>query len=246
MSKSKYKVVKVNFTEEVFLSSFLGETQEEATEVYNKHSNTLHRISMSYHLNTGLSKADLFSEALVGLARAVRDFDINRSDNFDMFASYKIKEALHHFMRKNMSPVRIPSYIKKAHTLINKLKNDIGEEAFRKIADNGDIRSEHLNALDKLISASVRCKLSLQGLIKRAEFLPLSAPLEDKHLVDENSISCGVFVNELKAQMNDNELIVSEGIMDGRTYTQIAEENGRSVMWVSKIVKNMKDKFSGL
>ena len=145
-----------------------------------------------------------------------------------------------------MSPVRVPSYIKKAHTLINKLKNDIGEEAFRKIADNGDIRSEHLNALDKLISASVRCKLSLQGLIKRAEFLPLSAPLEDKHLVDENSISCGVFVNELKAQMNDNELIVSEGIMDGRTYTQIAEENGRSVMWVSKIVKNMKDKFSGL
>ena len=108
--------------EEVFLDYYLGDTPEEAEDLFKSFSRLLNIISKAYSVWTGMDKEDLFGTALVGLARAKRDFDPKRSDNFKTFAIYKIKNALNSYYRENKTIVNIPSYVKTANGYINGIK----------------------------------------------------------------------------------------------------------------------------
>ncbi len=108
-------------TKEIFLNSFLADTPEKAEMVFEEFKTTLNYLAQSYSKSTGLDKADLFSEALVGLARASRDFDKTKSNNFRGYAIFRVKDTIHNYIRKFSSIIVVPSYIKKAQHVLNKI-----------------------------------------------------------------------------------------------------------------------------
>jgi len=108
--------------DEKFCKHFLGETEKEAIEVMKKYDNDVVMLSNKCALHTGLDKKDLKQEAIIGLARARRDFDFDRSENFRIFVIYKIKDALREYITMQSNNVRIPQYIKDTIGLIDNLK----------------------------------------------------------------------------------------------------------------------------
>lgn len=242
-SNIKYSVVKKTKQEtENFLTCFLADTPEKAEQIHNKFAGCLNSIAYSYHLSTGLDKADLFSEALVGLARASRDFDPKRSLNFKTYAIFRIKDALNKFVRENTAPVKIPVYIKKAHSLITKLKHRLGHEAFEQA-----LKDNNKEALGELGSAAERCNISVIELANRATVLPTELELvEENYSALEDNVYNKILVNQLKEKMTNIELIISQGIVEGKSYNQIGEENNRSKSWVALQVANMRHKFAAI
>ena len=233
-NKRNYTVVKTSTTEEVFLSAFLAETQDEAVKVYNEYLPLLNSIVNRY-LSTGLEKSDLFSTALVGLARAMRDFDSNRSESPKMFVNVKVRDALRDFVRKNISPVSIPQYIMASHGLVTK----IGDSMDHKNHNCGETTGDYSN----LTKAAERCGLTVEELIERSEVLPTGVPYVDDYSPTEQSGYSKTLINELKNDMTDNELVVSNGILAGDDYAKIARDNGKSKTWVTNVIKGMREKF---
>lgn len=239
----KYEAVKHAVQEpEKFLKCFLADTQEEAEKVHKEFLGCLNSIAYSYHLSTSLDKADLFSEALVGLARSKRDYNPDRSLNFKTYAIFRIKDALNKFVRENMAPVKIPVYIKKAHSLITKLKHKLGYEAFEQA-----LKDNNKEALGELGSAADRCNISAIELANRATVLPTELEfVEETYSLPEDDIYNKILVNQLKEKMTDVELVITQGISEGKSYSQIGKENNRSKGWVAAKMKEMRNKFVSL
>lgn len=107
---------------ETFLSHFLANTQREAYAMYVKYKSTLSLLASKYSSYTGLDEEDLIQEGVIGLARAARDFEENRSDTFHTFAIYKIKDAMREHSSKQALDISVPQYIREAARLIIKLK----------------------------------------------------------------------------------------------------------------------------
>ena len=100
---------------------FLAETADDAQALHDKFSETLNTLSYNYSVATGLPKSDLFGEALIGLARANRDWDSERSEDFKVYAIYRIKEALREFCIDNSSAIHVPMYIRLSSNHYNEL-----------------------------------------------------------------------------------------------------------------------------
>jgi len=242
VDKQNYTVLKSKETKEEFLSAFLANTQEEAVEVYNEFLPFLNSI-VSRYLSTGLEKSDLFSTALVGLARAMRDFDSKRSDSLKMFVSFKVKDALRRFVRKNISPVSIPQYIMASHALVAKMQCSQDQKILSYEESTGEPFYTYSDNHVSLTKAAKRCGLSVEQLIERSETLPTSVPYTDDIPDTEQSGYLKTFINELKSNMNENELIVSNGILRGDDYTKIARDSGKSKTWVTNVINDMREKF---
>lgn len=239
----KYKAIKITTqAPEKFLSCFLADTQEEAEQTHEEFSKCLNSIAYSYHLSTGLDKAELFSEGLVGLARAKRDYDPTRSLNFKTYAIFRIKDALNKYIRENMAPVKIPAYIRKAHSLITKLKQELGNELFEQA-----LRNNNREVLGELGSAADRCNLSVIELANRATVLPTELEfLDTEHSSNTDDVFNKILVDELKRQMTAKELIVAKGISEGKSYEQIGKENNKSKSWVASKIQNLRNRFEHL
>jgi len=111
---------------EKFLPHFLASTEEEADALYKQYEHTLALLASKYSTYTGLDKDDLIQEGIIGLARAKRDFEEDRSDTFNTFAIYKIKDAMREYSSKQAEDIKIPHYIREAARLITKLKKVMG------------------------------------------------------------------------------------------------------------------------
>ena len=242
MNKSNYTVIKNNTTKEEFLSAFLAETQEEAIEVYNEFRPLLDSI-ISRYLSTNLEKSDLFSTALVGLARAMRDFDSKRSKSLKMFVNFKVRDALRIFVRKNISPVSIPQHIIASHALVTKMYRSQDQKKHGCVEPAGDFSCTDIEVQTNLTKAAERCGLTVEQLIGRSEVLPTGIPYTEGHSSTEQSGYLSTLINELKSEMTENELIVSNGILSGDDYAKIARDNGKSKTWVTNTIKGMKEKF---
>lgn len=258
----KYDIIKKSTVHiyEKLPKHFLADTIEEAEELHGEFSKTLNVLSSSYALSTGLDKADLFGEALIGLARAKRDFDEKRSKDFKTFAIYKIKDALNEHVRTFSKSISIPSYLKKASTHLNVLKGllhskglDIDSiyEILNKelpiddfdITDNA--KKQCRNLLVFLERAAERANISLKELIGRVELLPEDVPYMDDYQEKsdnrrEEKMYAALVVENLKKYMDTTELAISEGIMQGKTFEKIAQDHGKSIGWVAKRLERMR------
>lgn len=233
----KYKVVKsVARDSEQLPAAFLADSVEEAERVYCEFSSLLNSMSYAYHKNTDLDKADLFGEGLVGLARAVRDFDSTRSSDFNTYAIYRIKDAMNKYVREVNSPVKIPSYIKKANALICELKNDLTNDV--QCIRVEDIPKDN-PLLAKLRKYAERSGLCLKDLMERAEYLPNSCEYEENSAFSENTVFDEILVNELKEYMSEKELIVVEGFLEGKNFSAISADLGMSSSWAKNTFDRM-------
>lgn len=203
-------------THEKFLPYFLGNDEEEAHKVYNAFSKLLDTISGNYSMSTGLERLDIFEEALVGLARAVRDFDPRRSSDFKTYAIYRIKDAIRKYVRKFKSVISAPAYLESAKRHLNNIKGGCTESALF------------------LENAAQRAGLTIEELIERTEMLPSEVELDDnvEDTSTEEAVYAALLIQKLKEHMEDDELLICDMIVEGRTYEEIGNVFDKGPTWV--------------
>lgn len=255
----KFSVVKQDRVDNIegFPKHFLGDTLDEAEEVYKENKRLLDSFAYSYSVTTGLDKHDLFGHALIGLAKAKRDWDPKRSENFKTFAIFNIKDELNEALRQNCASVVIPSYIKKAASNVNAVasicaKYGVGpgkvvycREIPKGFNDWDTLRCKKL--FDVLEAAAKRAKVDYEKFIERVFCVPEEVSYEDqigpeKTERDQQLLEAAMLVEQLKSHMDDDELTICTGIMADRTYEEIGEELGKSPAWVFKKLQSFRNR----
>jgi RNA polymerase sigma factor (sigma-70 family) len=261
----KYDVVEkgtVYVRSEDFLPGFLGNTAEEAEKIYEEFKGVLNNLAFSYSVSTGLQKSDLFGEAVIGLARARRDFDKNRSENFKGYAIVRIKDALNEYVRENKASVSIPAYLRSANALLQKIKGLLQQRGFynedihillsnEEIEGNvpEDIENECREIAKNIKNIADRANITIRKLIERAVFIPLDTEIKESENIEiaydreEEKMHAALIVDKLKKFMTDEELQIAEGIMAGKTYAEIAEGQGKTPPWVLQKLEKMRERL---
>lgn len=171
--------------DEKFCKCFIADTKAEAEELLKEFDYNLKLLANKVGNLTGLDKEDLYQEGIIGLARAKRDFDEERSDNFKTFAIYKIKDAMREFGTTQSVSMKVPQYTKDAVRLANVLKEHLikaGEYRYNALADMWDSSSKYTgdSPLEKsiqvsrqsLINLANRSHTSVRQLLERSEATP--------------------------------------------------------------------------
>lgn len=264
--KFKYDVVKGSSVRayEELPKYFLADTPEKAEELYKDYYTLLNNLSYSYSISTKIDKSDLFGEALIGLARANRDFDSKRSENFKTFAIYKIKGALNEYVRKNSGAVIMPAYIKNANRHITSLKGifemyNLEFEYLYKAFEIAEIdmswakdcplKDKILDLFDKVSRAAERAQISMRELVSRAEYAPVNIRYDDYAGVDEvlrqegNRLEAVLTIEKFKEHLTPVEISICEGIMEDKSYEEIAKQFNRSAPWINYKLSKMKEKL---
>lgn len=242
---------------------FLGDTPEEAEQIYSEFAQVLNQIARSYAVVSGLPREDLFGEAVMALADAKQAYDPSGGRrNFKTFAIYRVKWALNSYVHENSATVRAPLYLCVANGYINSIKyllnkyslthDELHEVLFTESALTCKYE-EARKYLDKLRELATRHKLDYDSLIDRAEFLPTDVRLTDYEspsdmLERENEMMrAALVVNQMKEHMDEVELSIAEGIMEGKTLKEIANDHQKSHEWVRQkllaLKKRLKEKF---
>jgi len=261
----KYDIVRESSVEtyEELPNHFLADTVEEAEQLYKEFYTLLNGLSYSYSLYTKVDKSDLFGEALIGLARASRDFDPTRSDKFKIFAIYKIKSALNEYIRRNMSAVSIPAYVKRANKHIGLLKNlfeacgmrndtlyeIIKEKASINIMPSAWLNDQVGDLLKMLKNNAKHSSMTLEKLIRRAEFIPTDM-IYDEYITPEeavteekNSLQLTLFIDSIKQYMNTREQDIVERILNGENNRQIGDHYRITGVRIGQILKGIGKKL---
>jgi RNA polymerase sigma factor (sigma-70 family) len=237
-------------TGEKFLEYFLGNSIEEAESTYEEFSGLLNKISYSYACSSGLEKRDIFSEAIVGLARAKRDFNPERSINFKTYAIFLIKNSINDYIRKLSNVISVPAYIKLANSHIVAIKSmllsiDITNKFMEYVTNPELLNDLCISEIDKksfkyrlvkLNKASVRAGIDLKELIKRAEYIPTSCNEYDENVViiendNDNYIFNNEMIDKLTDKMNAIDKDIAQRILNGQSYTEIGSVYGKSRNW---------------
>lgn len=257
-----------NTPEEDFLPFFLGNTPEEAERNYWKFSKLLNKLTASYHKFSQLDRNDLFGTAVIGLARALRDYEkTKRNYGFFAYALYRIKSALNAYCCANRSIVSVPLYILQAYKYINKLRLIIfgetdDEETYEKILSKEiDIREANLSKQTKQQCAQLLQSLTLlaknndikyNNLIRYAEYIPLNIEFDEKYIDDNVDVETETkqlhlarIVSILKDKMDPIEKSIADGILSGKTYEEIgaAQSPPQPPSWVRKRLDKLRDKL---
>jgi len=170
---------------EKFPANFIAETKEKADKLYEKYIKILRLLANKYAPFTGIDVEDLIQEGIIGLARASRDFEVDRSENFHIFAIYKIRDAMKEFVVSQASSIKVPQYIKDAFILINRLKKimesvDVLEScsltdiwALSSIYEsNKDVADDIIKTKRSILNLADRSCTTREQLIERAEMIP--------------------------------------------------------------------------
>jgi RNA polymerase sigma factor (sigma-70 family) len=258
MDKDKFKHDVESYEE--FPKHFLADTIEEAEDLYKDHYSLLNNISYTYSFYSNVSKSDLFGEALIGLARANRDYEDGRGAKFKTFAIYKIKTVLNEYVRKNSGAVVVPAYIKHASRHLELLKSIFkayDDDSLGKCLEIGNINDRHLGTLKpkadeafrKLKGAAERAGVSTEELARRIEFMPVEIQYDD--YLDPEDILRGqedrlhmvLLVDNIKQHLTGVEKEIVDCIMDGMAYNKIAKRFNKSTPWIRHQLDNMRDKL---
>lgn len=256
----KYDIVTKNVVKraEDMPKCYLADTPEEAEAIYQRFERTLNDLAFSYASSTGLNKADLFGEGLIGLGRAYRDWDPERSDNFKAYAIFRIKDALGEFVRDNSSNISVPTYVKKSHANVREIKaicesacidyNVIlyDHELPDELETEDAVRCAEL--ISNLINAANRAKVEYPAFLERLQNVPEDVEYLDQtppeiHQREVEMLEAAVVVEKLKEHMDNDELYICEGIMLDKSYDQIGNELGKSKSWVAGKLKALKERI---
>ncbi|MEA3296155.1 MAG: sigma-70 family RNA polymerase sigma factor [Patescibacteria group bacterium] len=241
---------------------FLADDPIEAEKLYAKFSNLLNNISYIYFVLSGIPKSDLFGEALLGLARANRDWNIKYNSNFKTYVVFRVKDTLNEYIRRNAQIVIIPSYVKKGSILLNKIKIllkkfEVSSDDIYKVITTNNVKNINIpnkqkiickEMLKKLKAATIRAKVDYEKFIKRIECLPIDFIIDNQtesnfQNVENEKLNAAILVKNLKRYMNKNEIIICDYIMFGLTYKEIGTKFCKSDAWVAKQIKNLRKKL---
>ena len=237
---------------------FLADTAEEAESIYLRFNKILNNFAYSYAMSTKLNRMDLFGEALIGLARAYRDWDPERSENFATYAKFVIRDALNEFVRENLTMVSVPSYIKKANANLKNIKSicanyDIDweilvfdQEVPQKLSMSDAVKCT--KSVENLIKAAERAKVEYVKFVERIALVPEDIEYVDQtpfevHKRDSEMCEAAMIVEKLKEHMDKYELSICTGIMEDKSFDEIGKEMGKSKSWVSGKLKGLRERI---
>lgn len=250
----KYHIITVEDKgkKEVFLEYFLGNSPEEAESIYKEFSTLLNKMAYSYSCASGLEKRDLFAEALVGLARAKRDYNLNRSVSFKNYAIFLIKNSINDYIRKLSGVVSIPAYIKLANANILAIKSILlsfgiengeieyilDQDKLNEIKMDSKNRKNCINHITNLKNAADRCNISLKDLIKRSEFIYLSSSEYDENditiIEEQNTTINNIMIDKLTNKMCTIDKDIAQRLLDGQSFEEIGMIYGKSRNWAKQ------------
>lgn len=228
-------------TKESFPLFILGDTLEEAEEVYQKFESYLNKIAYTYATVYHVEKYDVFSEALLGLGKAIKGFDKQRNDSFMSYAMVVIKDTLHEYVRKMSRAVVIPSYIKKTNTVLSRV-NDIALPP-----------EEREKAFALLKKAAKRAGLTVEELSNRASVLPSN--IEYTNQIDysdqpntspDKKAMLIMTLDKLFKTMTATEKEIAKGLMDDLNQSEIAIRLNVDKAYVSEVLKKFRKRLKRL
>jgi RNA polymerase sigma factor (sigma-70 family) len=256
---------------EKFCKCFLADTMEEASELMAAFDRDITMLAAKFaSFARNLDKEDLEQEGLIGLARANRDFDEGRSENFRIFAIYKIKDAMREFVTTQSSNVRVPQYVKEALRLswsLGRAMEKGGYMGHDSIVDLWDISANFeadpaiIADVDKirrsLKSLADRCHTTVYQLLERAEVTPISITtsldIYDPHRLDnfpsvEDSITSYLATEQsmknLRDFLTEDEFkLLHARYVEGKTLRELAPEMGITAPSVHTRAQNILKKL---
>ena len=255
--------------DEDFCPFFLGDTEEEALENYNKFSQIISLLARNYTV-FGADPDDLFQEGLIGLARAVRAFDKTRSSgdkSFKIFAIYYIKNAMREFLTKQEVSLKIPQYLRDGIRLLIMLRELLGQAGEQldllnifdiwELAEKRTVRTE----LDKKIKETTkkfsalanRSSVSVYNLLKRIEPLPLQLSDVNANLIEfedyedyvVNSLDTSKNIEWLMDLLTDEEFeLLWQYYVNQTSLRELSKEMGVSAVSVGNKVRKLKKRLN--
>jgi RNA polymerase sigma factor (sigma-70 family) len=244
---------------EKFCKCFVADTEGEADQLLKEYDYILKLLANKVSNLTGLDKEDLYQEGIIGLARARRDFDEERSDNFKIFAVYKIKDAMREFGTTQAMSIRVPQYTKDAMRLANVLKECLvkaGEYPYNALVDMWGASSKYTsnNPLDRsirkarqnLMNLAQRSHTSVRQLLDRSEMMPFFVldtiewnDMDIKGYASEEDdlikkLYAGEMVSRLRNHLSEEEYnLLVDRYVKGMTVRELAPVMGISAPHVS-------------
>lgn len=260
----------VKLKEKPFKPYFLGDSKEEAEKVYKSFFTDLTMLSRKAAFLSGMNREDLFQEAVIGLARAKRDFEKDRSENFRIFAIYKIKDAIREHISSQQRDVRVPQYLLDATSLIRqlteKMKKGVTLPEYLPLSEiwrmSSDFKSEASLEEDvkkiriSLINLSDRTHTSVPELLERLDLTPTMlvdiSEIDKKTLIDPemeiiNSLSSDLAIYKLKKLLSQDDFdLLYLRFVEGYTFRELADKFNISEVSLSvkvnKLVSGLKGK----
>lgn len=244
--KFKYEVIKKSAApkHEEFPKHLLGNTVEEAEATFKSFSKTLNNLARSYAAKSNLDRPDIFGEAILGLARAKRDFDPERSSNFKTFAIYKIRDAIHDYIRSQSGPVAVPAHIRKISRWLNELKGLSASSVLELLNGKTKAINKRSAALVNLLTKEAkRLGLSHEELIERARSIPyedVSTSVDAQSEDQETRLYARITLSELEKLMTEQERAIVIALAEGKTLREIGAEMGVTGARIHQKLKKMR------
>lgn len=238
------------------LKYFLGDTIEEAKETHDSFVEIINSISREYSISTGIDKKELFNEAFIALSRAKVNFIETNGIPFVKYAKFSIRMHLNDYIRHN-STIRIPRYIKRAIVLLRRLNNVLGANGCEITAEDYILNytspisltekeySKYNELMSYLKNIASRANISLEKLIKRSIYIPCIKSDTDCELleVSQTDALTKILVADLFEKLTEEEKIIANGIMEGKSKKAIAKEMNKSDTWVNSKLKEVGRKL---
>lgn len=251
---------------EKFLPHFLGESEDEAEFHYKEFLPTLKYLADKGAMISHLDSDDLLSEGTIGLARAYRDFNADRSEEFRIFAFHKIKDAIREFIASQGANLKAPQYLNDALVLLSQLRktlesrlpnvNYLGLPELWAVSENlneANVLDSKIQGIRKKISdLANRSAVGVDELIVRAELTPIMTEYSDSasdptttedRLI--NYLDAHRFIDWLKLALRQDEYeLLFDRFITGQTIRQLEDSMGvrasTIVIRTNKIIEKVK------
>jgi len=222
---------------ERFDEGFLGRNEEESLAILEEYKPSISFLANRLAKFTGLDAEDLVSEGIIGLARAVRDFDEERSVMFRTFALYKIKDAMREFVNTQTASIKIPQYLHDASRLGHKLRRLLSSK----------IPNEKYLSFSTIWELSLKMELE-EGLKKSVEELKdaLQNLADRSHtsvveLVDRAEVLPSLSLSAIDTTVTETELQMTSAIID----LQESQEAFTNSIFHKEIMDELNDVLTG-
>jgi len=266
--KYKYEVIKTKDAtlyndNDAYLEYMLGATLEDAEKTFREFSVYINRLARFYSTISGIDRTEFFGEGVIALGKAKRDYN-KRLGEFSSYAKYIMSDAMNEYVRKNRTPIKIPSYVYKANKIVNRIKKDIevykdfistDDVLYSDITDS-EIHEVIISKVNKnknlLISAAKRASISYDELVDRARQLPLVIKLDVVEFevvnVDDTytSLPIKLFVKEIMTFLPKGAQTVAKLIMEDKDKSEISKITQKPCYWVNKQMNIIKSTFLGI
>ncbi|MCY7522090.1 sigma-70 family RNA polymerase sigma factor, partial [Paenibacillus larvae] len=213
-------------------------------EMITAYEKMVHSVARKYRscIGAGLDYDDLVSVGMIGLIQAFRNYDPDRFNgkvtSFSTYAMPMIKWSIQRFLRDKRFTVRVPRSIQEKLTVIRKQGWD--QESAESIAERTGWKLSEIREVQRHIAGWSVASLDQAWLnsnkpdeeVTMLDMLPAMTDFTPVHVQD--------FLSVLKPE----ERAVLELRMQDQTQTEIAEGLGKSQVYVSRILKKIKDKYT--